>query len=155
SDSKLSSGVGTYSVTLNTAGSQTITATDTVSTNPTITGISRPVTSRGLTVTDLTPTATGFTVSFSKPIVTSDVYLYGGTVANPIQDVTLVGKNTASVLGPVNGTLVVDPSGTIATFKASTDWLENLAGQTNGLLPNDSYTVTLQSGTGTGSSANG
>jgi hypothetical protein len=154
-DALLSAGVGVFHVTLNSAGSQTITATDTISTNPTITGTSSPTATRGLTVTALTPTATGFNVSFSKPIVASGIYLYGGTVAKPIQNVTLVGNITGPLLGPVNGVFVIDPSGTSATFKASSDWLENIAGQANGLLPNDTWTVTLQSGTGSGSNANG
>jgi uncharacterized delta-60 repeat protein len=154
-DATLSGGVGVFSVTLTSAGSQTITANDTLSTNPAIIGTSNAINTRGLTVTSLTPTATGFTVTFSKPIVPSDISLYGGTVANPIQNVTLVGKNTGPIFGPVNGTLVIDSSGTSATFKASSDWLANIAGSTSGVLPNDTWTVTLQSGTGAGASANG
>jgi autotransporter-associated beta strand protein len=148
-------GVHTFSATLKSGGTQTITATDTVSTNPTITGTSSPITTRGLTVTGFTPTPTGFTVTFSKPIVNANVSLYGGTTASPIHNVALVGKTTATSLGPVNGIFVIDPSGASATFKASSDWLANIAGQTDGLLPNDTWSVTLQSGTGTGSSANG
>jgi hypothetical protein len=154
-DSTLAGGIGNFTLMLNAAGSQTIAATDTVSTNPTVTGTSSAITTRGLAVTAFTPTATGFAVSFSKPIVASDINLYGGTVANPIQNVALVGRNTAPIFGPVNGVLVIDPAGTRATFKASTDWLQNVAGQADGLLPNDTWTATLQSGTGTGASANG
>jgi hypothetical protein len=154
-DSKLANGVGVFNVTLNAAGSRTITATDTSSTIPVIAGTSSAILVRGLTVTSFVPMATGFTVTFSKPIVASDVNLFGGTVANPIHNITLVGKNTGSLLGPVNGILVIDPSGASATFKASTDWLQNIAGRTDGLLPNDTWSVTLQSGTGTGSTGNG
>jgi N-acetylneuraminic acid mutarotase len=154
-DATLIGGQGVFNVTLNTPGSHTITVTDSSATNPTITGTSRVITTRGLTVSRFTPTATGFTVAFSKPIVTSAINLYGGTVANPIQNVTLIGKNTGPVLGPVNGIFVIDPSGASATFKASTDWLENIAGSPTGVLPNDTWTVTLQSGTGTGANANG
>jgi hypothetical protein len=154
-DAALSGGVGVFSITLTSAGSQTITASDTVSTNPAIIGTSNAIVTQGLTVTSLAPTATGFTVTFSKPIVASDISLYGGTIANPIQNVTLIGKNSGPNFGPVNGTLVIDPTGTSATFKASSDWLENIAGQTNGLLPNGAYAVTLQSGVGAGPSANG
>src|SRR5262249_24474998 len=118
-------------------------------------GTSNAILTRGLTVTSLTPTATGFTVTFSKPIVASEIILYGGTVANPIQDVTLVGMNTGPMFGPVNGGLVNDPSGPNPPFKASSDWLTNIAGQTDGLLPNDIWSATLQSGTGTGANANG
>jgi N-acetylneuraminic acid mutarotase len=151
----MENGVHVFIVTFMSAGSRTITATDATSTNPTITGTSGLITTRGLTVTALTPTATGFIVTFSKPIVASDINLYGGAVANPIRNVTMVGNNTGPIFGPVNGIFVIDSSGTSATFKASSDWLQNIADQTDLLLPNDTWTVTLQSGTGTGSTANG
>jgi autotransporter-associated beta strand protein len=156
-DVNLTNGVGTFNVTLKSGGNQTITVSDLASltTPPLVTGTTAAISARGLTVTGFTPTATGFTVTFSKPIVNSDVYLFGGTVKTPIQNVTVVGKSTGNVLGAVNGIFVIDPSGTSATFKASTDWLMNIAGQTDGLLPNDTWSVTLQSGTGTGANANG
>src|SRR5262249_46890294 len=103
-----------------------------------------------LVVTSCTPTATGFTVAFSKPIAVSNVVLYGGTSTTPLQNVTLVGVTN----GPVNGTLLVDPSGYSATFKASSTYLSTfLSGAT--VLPNDTWKVVLTSGTGTGSAANG
>ena len=46
SNSTLTNGVGAFSVTLKTSGSQTITATDTVSSS--ITGVSAPIAVRGL-----------------------------------------------------------------------------------------------------------
>jgi hypothetical protein len=104
---------------------------------------------RGLTVKLQTTTATGFTVTFTRPIDTSKVFLYGGTVTGPIQNVTLVGAHN----GPVNGSFIIDPSGTWATFKASSTFLQTFFQQS--VLPNDTWTVTLVSGTGTGSSANG
>ena len=142
-------GVHTFSATLKTGGSQTITATDTSSTNPAITGSSSAITTRGLTVTAFTPTATGFTVTFSKPIVAADVFLYGGTVASPIQNVTLAGTSS----GPVTGTFVIDPSGASATFKASSTYLQTFFQES--VLPNDTWKATLASGTGTGATANG
>jgi hypothetical protein len=148
-------GVHTFSTALKTGGSQTITATDTAATNPAIIGTTSAIITRGLTVSSFTPAATGFTVAFSKAIIPSDVYLYAGTVANPICNVTLVGKNTAPIFGPVNGTLLIDPSGTSATFKASSDWLQSITSSSSGVLPDDTWTATLQSGTSTGSSANG
>ena len=72
-DATLSSGVGVFSVTLNTAGSQTITATDKVLTNPILTGASAPITARGLTVSSFTPAANGFSAVFSKPFIPADV----------------------------------------------------------------------------------
>jgi hypothetical protein len=97
----------------------------------------------------LAPTATGFTVTFSKPVVAADIFMYGGTTASPVQDVTLVGVKS----GPINGSLVIDPSGTSATFKASSTFLQTFFGQS--VLPDDTWTATLVSGMGTGSSAHG
>jgi hypothetical protein len=142
-------GIHTFPVTFKTAGSQTITATDTASTNPTITGTSNPFITCGLVVTGLTPTATGFTVNFSEPFTVDDVNLYGGSQASPLQDVTLVGKSS----GPVNGSFVVDPSGTSATFKASSIFLSTFF--QSSVLPDDTWTVTLVSGTGAGATAHG
>jgi hypothetical protein len=142
-------GVHTFGVTLKTAGNQTITAIDTTSTNPTITGTSSPITTRGLTVTGFTPTATGFTINFSEPFTAGDVNLYGGSQASPLQDVTLVGQNS----GPVNGSFVVDPSGTSATFKASSIFLSTFF--QSSVLPDDTWTVSLVSGTGAGATAHG
>src|SRR5262249_53381877 len=144
-------GVHTFNVTLNTSGSQTITVSDLASLTapPLITGTTAAIDTRGLVVSALDPTATGFTLTFSKSIQTSTVSLYGGTVASQIQNVTLIGKNS----GPVNGTLFVDPSGTSATFKASSIFLTTFF--SSSVLPNDTWAVVLASGTGTGSSANG
>jgi hypothetical protein len=100
-------------------------------------------------VTGFTPTPTGFTANFSEPFTVADVNLYGGSQASPLQDVTLVGKSS----GPVNGSFVVDPSGTSATFKASSIFLS--AFFQSSVLPDDTWTVTLVSGTGTGSNVHG
>jgi hypothetical protein len=148
-DSSLTGGVGTFNVTLNTAGSQTITATDNLFGLPTITGTSSRISTRGLTVTSLTPTATGFTVTFSKTFTSADVNLYGGSQPGLLQDVTLVGTRS----GMVNGSFVVDPSGTSATFKASSIFLSTFF--QSSVLPDDTWTVTLASGTGTGATTHG
>src|SRR5207237_9177409 len=111
-DSTLSNGVGTFSVTLNTAGSQTITATDTLSTNPTITGSTSAITTRGLVVSTFTPTADGFKLAFTKPFIPENVTLYGSNLTP--QDVTLIGP-----AGPVVGSLILDPDNKGLTFKAS------------------------------------
>src|SRR5262249_25412026 len=112
-------GVHTFSGTLKTGGSQTITAADTTSTNPVIAGSSSPITTRGLVVSSITPTATGFTALFSKAFVAENISLWGGTVAKPVQNVTLVGANS----GSINGSLVIDPTNTGITFKASALYL--------------------------------
>jgi N-acetylneuraminic acid mutarotase len=142
-DATLTGGVGTVSVRLNTVGSQTITATDTVSTNPFIVGTSSSVITRGLVVSSFTPTPTGFTATFSKPFVSTDLTLYG-TGTHTVQDVTLVGKTSR----PINGSLLIDPSNTSLTFKATATALSLLNDFGSVVLPDDTYTVTFVSGSG-------
>src|SRR5205807_3272761 len=84
-------GVHLFSATLNTAGSHTITATDTVSTIPTITGTTNAMTTHGLMVTTFTPTPTGFTAAFNKPFKPQALRLYGPNLTT-VEDVTLVGS---------------------------------------------------------------
>src|SRR5262249_17910265 len=122
-DAMLIGSQGSVHVTLNTAGSQTITASDTLSTNPAIIGTSPPITTRGLTVTSLTPTATGFTATFSKPLLPGSLALYGADL-HTAPDVTLVGAH----VGALNGSLVVDPSNMSLTFKATAQSLSLLNG---------------------------
>jgi hypothetical protein len=142
-DTTLTGGQGVFNITLNTAGSQTITATDTLSFNPKITGMSTPINTRGLTVASLTPRSDGFTVTFSKPFIPADLTLYGAGL-NIVQDVTLVGAN----VGPVPGSLIIDPTDTSLTFHATANGLSLLNNFDSVILPDDTYTVTLVSGAG-------
>jgi hypothetical protein len=142
-DAALTAGVGSFSVTLNSGGSETITATDTTATNPIIGGTSSPIASRGLTVTAFTPTATDFTASFSKPLVPANLTLYGSG-PHTAQDVTLVGAH----VGPIAGSLFIDPSNMSVTFKATENSLATFF--TAPILPDDTYTVTLVSGASNG-----
>jgi hypothetical protein len=141
-DTTLTGGMGTFNVTLDATGNQTITATDTISAIPIIGGTSGTIKTRGLTVTSFTPTATGFTATFSKPFVASDLSLYG-TSLHTFQAAALVGKNS----GPINGTLLMDPTNENVTFKATGNFLSTFFGTP--ILPDDTYTVTLLSGKGT------
>src|SRR5439155_26701761 len=102
---------------------------------------------RGLTVSSLTPTPTGFTVTFSKPFDPAKLTMYG--VGNTPQDVTLLGDGNRI---PISGTLVIDPTNTSATFKATAMPLNFFntvvtGGPPSVVLPDDTYTVTLKSGT--------
>jgi hypothetical protein len=142
-DAGLTNGVGVFSMTLNASGTQTITATDATATAPPITGTSTAITTRGLTVTSFTPTATGFTATFSKPFVPDDLTLYGAGLQT-VQDVTLVGAS----VGPITGSLIIDTSDMSVTFKATTNFLSALDGFTQVVLPDDTYTATLVSGSG-------
>jgi Domain of unknown function (DUF4465) len=145
-------GSHTFSVTLNTAGNQRITATDTVSTNPTITGTSNSIATSGLMVTSLTPTPTGFTATFNKAFIPGDITLYGG---NPgaVADVLLTGNNGVNV---IHGSLLLDPSNLSFTFKATSSYLQlknslaqsSIPNYTSFVLPDATYTVKLISGSG-------
>jgi hypothetical protein len=87
-----------------------------------------------LKVTSLLPTATGFTATVNRPLDVAVLNLYdapAGTLGPA--DVTLVGSSG----GSVQGSLVLDSSATRLTFLA-----------TGGLLPPDTYTVTLRGAAG-------
>jgi hypothetical protein len=140
-NSNLTNGVGAFSVTLNTSGSQTITATDAV--NSSLTGVSAPLVLRGLTVTSFTMTPTGFTVTFDKPFNPSVINLYDAASASyGAADVVLAGQLAAN--NPVKGSLLIDPTNTTITFV-----------KTGGVLTPDTYTVTLVSGANAFKDANG
>ena len=163
-------GVHTFSVTLNSSTlasgiGTTIFVRDTTATTPPVTGFSNPITVQGLVVPagGFQPTATGFTVTFSKPITAADLTEYGFNTTT-VPDVTLVGSGTGpgAVLNnsySLPGTLYIDPSSpNTLVFKATSAFLENfninngnaLNGDTDSVaLPDDTYTATLVSGTGT------
>src|SRR5262249_16231843 len=105
------------------------------------TGTSSAITTRGLVVTSFTTTADGFTAAFSKPFDPSKLTLYGAGQAT-VEDVTLVGAHG----GPIAGTVYVDPSNQSITFKATANALSTFHGSV--VLPDDTYTVTLVSGSG-------
>ena len=105
-----------------------------------------------LRVSTFTQTATGFTAIFNRA-------LNVGTVSSPVlnlydnssgtlgpADVTLVGTAT----GSITGSLVVDPTATQITFiETGQSGVLGLAAPCTlfGVLPNDTYTVTLRSAT--------
>ena len=140
-------GTHTFAVTLNTGGSQTVTATDIAATNPNVTGTTTPITVRGLVVSTFTPTPTGFMVTFNKPILANDVTMFGAT-ANAVNDVTMTGVG----VGSIHGTLFIDPTNQIVTYKATAEYLSLLdslhGGISSVVLPDATYTITLVSGTG-------
>src|SRR5205823_15028781 len=109
---------------------------------------SAAIATRGLTVSALMPTATGFTVTFSKPFDPAKLTMYGP--GNATQDVTLIGAGGGI---PIAGTLIIDSTNTSATFKASAIPLNFINTIVNGgsesvVLPDDTYAVTIKSGTG-------
>ena len=143
----LASGMSTFSVTLRTAGNQTVTVADASATNPAVIGNGSPITVRGLVVTSFMPTPTGFTVTFNKPLVPADLTLYDANLTTP-DDVTLVG----ATVGAIQGSLLVDSSNQAVTFSASSSYLKYLntthGSNNSAVLPDDVYTATLISGSG-------
>ena len=137
----LSNGIGTFSATLKSAGTQTLTATDIATSS--VTGTSGPITVRDLVVTSFTPTPSGFTVTFNEPINPSTVNLYTLPPAGLPDDVSLVTNGTQV---SVRGSLVIDPSYTSITFvKTDTIALTGTFNPGSGLLSAGNYTVTLRS----------
>src|SRR5205085_2614900 len=85
---------------------------------------------------------------FNKPFDPTKITMYG--IGATVQDVTLIGANTGI---PISGTLFIDPSDTSITFKATAIPLDFINTVVNGgpdsaVLPDDTYTVTIRSGTG-------
>ena len=147
-DAMLASGVGIFSAVFNTAGSRTITATDNLAADPVITGKSSTITVNNLrlTVTSFTPTPNGFVIALSRPLNPADVVLYAANTSTT-NDVTLHGAS----VGYIPGTLVVDSTNMIITFKATANYLAHLNSTAttptaSTVLPDDTYTVTLVSG---------
>jgi hypothetical protein len=138
-DSTLTGGTGIFHVTLQTAGSQRITAADTLATGPTLTGTSSAITTRGLVVTGTKVGGSSVEIDFSKPFDPSKITMYGSGLAT-VQDVTLVGATN----GAITGTLYLDPSHMSATFKATEASLNSFF--TTKALPDDQYTLTVVSG---------
>jgi phospholipase/lecithinase/hemolysin len=138
-NSTLSSGVGTFSATLATAGKQFLTATDI--TTPSITGASSAMVTRGLVVTSFAPTPSGFIITFNKPFNPSTVLMY--TTGTTPDDIILATSNSQV---SVRGSVLIDPTDTSLTF-VKTDSISS-AGTFNpssGLLAAGRYTVTLRS----------
>lgn len=99
-----------------------------------------------LAITTLSPTPTGFTVTFNKPFDPAKVTMYG--LGGTVQDVTLVGAKN----GSIDGSLIIDPSNTAFTFKATAtvmQFFNGLAGAAPiDVLPDDTYSVRIVSGSG-------
>ena len=145
-DAALTGGVGTFTVTLNSSGAQTITATDAVSASPiTISGTSAPIATAGLMVTGFSQTPTGFTATFNQAIDPADLTIFGS--GGTQQDVVFVGKKSNNSEA-YPGTLIVDASNKSITFNVSSNFLAASSLSGSAALPDDTYTVTLLSGTG-------
>ncbi len=139
-------GVHTFSVILNQSGNQQITVTDTVATQPIITGTSNAILVSSLQVNSFTSTPTGFAVRFNKPFVADDLALYGGNLTT-FKDVVVAGAH----VGPIHGSLLIDSTATSLIFNATNTYLQelnDLRGHISAVLPDDTYTVTLLSGSG-------
>ena len=152
-NSTLTSGSGTFSATLKTAGSQTITATDTVTT--TITGISNAIsvstgTAASITATSGTPQSAAISTAFAAPLVAT-VKDSGG---NPVQGVTVTftapgSGASGSFAGGVN-TATTNASGvaTSTVFTANaTAGSYTVAATVGGVTTSASFALTNTAGT--------
>jgi hypothetical protein len=84
-----------------------------------------------LVVSSFQPTPSGFDLQFNRAVDGSSLNLYGTETGNfGPPDVTLVGAAT----GPATGSLLIDAAAGLMTFV-----------KTGGVLPPDSYTLTLRS----------
>jgi FG-GAP-like repeat/FG-GAP repeat len=136
----LTGGIGTFSATLVTAGSQTITATD-INTGS-ITGHSSAIVTRGLVVTSFTPTPSGFTLSFNKPFNASAVNLYS-TSSQALPDDVILATTLSQVA--VRGTALINATDTGITFvKTASVSATGTFNPGAGLLVPGKYTVTLR-----------
>ncbi len=151
-----SSGVATFTTSSLTVGNHDIVAVFGGDTNyggsesQTLTQVVNPNT---FLVTTFTQTATGFTADFNRQLSL-------GTVSSPVLNLY---DNSSGSLGPVDvtlvrasngasicGSLVVDPTATQITFieTGQSGVIPSSAPNTLfGVLPNDTYTVTLRSAT--------
>ena len=134
-DTTLTNGVGVFSVTLNTQGSQSLTIVD--ATESSIRGTSSLIavipSHAPLAVTAFTPTATGFTAQFNKPFDPTLLNLYDDSDVYGPADLTLIGPGGEQV----RGSLLLDSTDTSITFmKTGTG--------AAGLLAAGSYTATFR-----------
>jgi hypothetical protein len=144
-NSALTSGVGTFSVTLATPGNQSITATD--ANNGSINGNSGTIVTRGLVVTGFQQTPTGFTITFDKPFNPNSVGMY--TQGTTPDDIMLA---TAGTQVSVRGSTVYDSASSPTTITFVKTTTISALGTFNpgptsstGLLAAGNYTVTLRS----------
>ncbi|HYV35174.1 MAG TPA: hypothetical protein VE988_05685, partial [Gemmataceae bacterium] len=134
-DSMLTSGIGTFSATLKTAGNQLLFASDTVASG--VISNSSFITTRNLVVTSSTPTPTGFVASFNKAFDASVLNLYDSVNTHGAADVTVVGPS-----GLVRGSLLLDTANNAITFVKTG---VGATGLFAGILTPGNYTVTFRS----------
>jgi hypothetical protein len=148
-DTTLANGVGIFSATLATAGTQTLTATDSVQNSGfnAITGNSGGIVTRGLVVTSFALTPSGFTMAFDKPFDPSTVNLF--TTTGLPDDVLLATTGTQVSL---RGSLVFNPPTNVGglpsgfTFvKTASVTATGIFNPSSGLLAAGKYTLTLRS----------
>jgi hypothetical protein len=138
--STLTGGVGTFSATLKTPGTQTITATDTVNNSGpnAITGTSS-IPTRGLVVTGFALTPGGFTLTFDRPFQQSTVDLYSNSGLP--DDVILA---TAGSQVSVRGSLLINSPTSITFVKTNDISASGTFNPAAGLLAAGIYTLTLR-----------
>jgi hypothetical protein len=143
--STLTGGIGVFTGTPATPGTQTLSVIDT---GTVISGISSPIPVRGLVVTSFTPTPSGFSVTFNKAFNRQMVNLYTSTTSP--DDVMLATNSTqVSIRGSV---LFNSPTNPVSMTFVKTDLVTAVGtfNPANGLLAAGKYTLTLRSFGATG-----
>ena len=97
---------------------------------------------------DFTITAAPTTTTFTYTDTTTSLPNSGGGVASLSPDVilTLTNSTSGASIGVIPGTLLLDPTNTIVTFKATNEHLDQLtagSGLAEPILPDGNYTVSL------------
>ena len=137
-----SGGVATFSnLALGSAGSYTLSPSATGG----LTGLASSAFNVTLVVVNggFQATPTGFTVTFSQAFNPATINLTGPTGTDGPVAVTLVGNGS---IGPVSGSLYLDPTDTQLTFVKTVVVGSNGLPVSTGSLPLGAYTVTLVSG---------
>ncbi len=140
-DTTLAGGVGVFSATFNSLGSENLTATDVA--NAGISGTSNAVATHGLTVTSLTPTSTGFVATFDEPFNPTVLNLYDAGGVDGPDDVLLTGPGAPQI--STHGTLIIDPSDQTITFVKTSNFTSVNFNPSTGVLAAGTYTVTFRS----------
>ena len=128
---------------LKTAGSQTLTAADVLTS--TSTGTSSTINLRSLVVASFTPTPSGFVATFSKPFDPTTINLYDDSGVYGPDDVTLTTPSGPPV--SFHGSLIIDPTDTTITFVKTSTFTNsvNSFNPQTGVLAAGTYTVTFRS----------
>jgi len=146
-DGTLTNGTKTFSATLKTAGSQTITATDTV--NSSITGTSNPVTVNGAAVAQLSVTAPSTTTAGAPLVVTVTAWDAFGNPSNTYSGTVHFTSTDPQAQLPADTTLTNGTGTFAATLKTGGTQTITAKDTVNSSLTGTTAPITVTSGAAT------